>query len=295
MDTQVQPISSLTPEQIEARRGRLGGSDAAAAAGVSPWKTPVQLWQEKCGLVPEPDLSGREFVTWGILLEDVVAEEAARRLGVKAHRVNETKVDKEHDFMCANIDRRIVGAREGLAIKTTNAWMQQEWGESGTDEVPTMYLIEGVHGMRVMNYNAWNYAVLIGGNELRTFRIERREESERVLIELEERFMEHVRTGTPPPPVNVDDVVRIHPKATGAVRATDEIMQRVVDYQNASAAEKAAKTEKEAAKFDVVAFMDDKSELLDVGDPTITIATFREFERKGYEVKPTSGRTFRVK
>ena len=39
-----------TPEWIEMRRGKIGASDAPVIMGVSPWKTPYQLWEEKLGI-----------------------------------------------------------------------------------------------------------------------------------------------------------------------------------------------------------------------------------------------------
>jgi len=64
---------------LEMRRTGLGGSDAAAALGLNRYSSPYKLFCEKLGLVP--DFVGNERTRWGKLLEDVVANEAARRLG----------------------------------------------------------------------------------------------------------------------------------------------------------------------------------------------------------------------
>ena len=62
----------MTREQwLEERRKGIGGSDAAAIAGLSPWKSPVAVWLEKTGQV-EPEEPG-EAAYWGTVLEDVVA------------------------------------------------------------------------------------------------------------------------------------------------------------------------------------------------------------------------------
>ena len=37
---------------LEARKNHIGGSDAAACVGLSPYKDNVQLWEEKMGLTP---------------------------------------------------------------------------------------------------------------------------------------------------------------------------------------------------------------------------------------------------
>ncbi len=43
---------SLTPEQLEARKQGIGGSDAPVVAGLSPWKSPLTLYYEKSGAMP---------------------------------------------------------------------------------------------------------------------------------------------------------------------------------------------------------------------------------------------------
>lgn len=52
-------------EWLEARRDGLGASDAAAVLGISPWKTNVQLWEEKCRLVQPEDIGDKPAVQYG--------------------------------------------------------------------------------------------------------------------------------------------------------------------------------------------------------------------------------------
>ena len=47
-------------EWLQARRNHIGGSDAAACVGMSPYKDNVQLWEEKMGLVEPEDISDKE-------------------------------------------------------------------------------------------------------------------------------------------------------------------------------------------------------------------------------------------
>jgi putative phage-type endonuclease len=63
-------------EWLELRRKGLGGSDVATAMGLSPWKSPMQLYLEKTGEIdPEPLTS--EVVYWGTVLESVIANRFA--------------------------------------------------------------------------------------------------------------------------------------------------------------------------------------------------------------------------
>lgn len=266
---------SLTQEQKADRALGLGGSDAAAACGISRWKTPVQLWLEKTGQVEEENLDDKEFVQWGNLLEDVICDEWARRSGHKIRRENVSRVDREYPFMRANIDRNIVGLREGLEAKNSSAWLADEWGDDGTDEVPLFYLIQGAHYMRVYDYEAWNFAVLLGGNELRSYRTIRNEAVEASLIELETKFWDCVVNRKPPPPVNMDDLVRINPKSQGAIAADDQIQTAVADLWQVKQDVKALEKREEELKFQIGHFMGPNGDLLDASDPLLTIATYR--------------------
>lgn len=285
---------SLTQEQADARARGIGGSEAAAVCGISPWTTPVQLWQVKRGDVPPPDLSDNELVRWGELLEEVIGKEGARRLGFTVHRVRETKIDKEHPHMLANIDFRIVGKRAGLEVKNSSQWTSEKWGEIGTDDVPPYYLMQGVHYMRVLDYDEWYYAVLLGGNELLTYRVERDADIEKRLIMLEGRFWECVETGRAPPPIKIEDLTRLYKKTQGVKVATPEIVDLVARAREIKALVKPLigdGGELDRIKLLVGAYLGEAGDLLDPDDHSLTQATYRANDvtrvdvdkvRKGY-------------
>jgi putative phage-type endonuclease len=266
---------SLTQEQHDARAKGIGGSEAAAACGISPWKTIVQLYQEKIGEVPPPNLDDNELVLWGGLLEDVIAQEWARRHKQTVHRVNVTKVSPKYPFMLGNIDRRIVGKREGLEIKNASQWTNEAWGEPSSDDVPLYYLTQGVHYMHVYDYDAWNYGVLLGGNQLLSYRVERDSEIERQIIAQEERFWECVTLRRPPPPQKVEDLTRLYKKTHGRVTATPEILELVADAREINATMKPLKARLEEIKLQVGAFMGPAGDLFDPVDLSLLHATYR--------------------
>lgn len=215
-------VSTITEEQRDSRARGLGGSDIGPMLGLSKWKTPVQLYQEKAGIVPAEPVTG-DAALFGILLEDVVAREFARRTGKKVRRKNQTQVHKEHDFLLANIDRDVVGERSGLEVKTTSAWLQQEWGEEGSDDVPLYYLTQCAHYMEVMNYDRWYLAVLIGGQEFRWFQMERDVMVAANLIDKCKEFWQMVQDKVPPPPLTPEDLQRLYPVDDGGtILASDE-------------------------------------------------------------------------
>lgn len=181
-------------EWLEYRRKGLGGSDAAAVAGLNPWKSPFAVWLEKTGQI-EPEEPG-EAAYWGTILEDIVAQEFTKRTGMKVRRRNAILKHPQYEWMIANVDRMLVGSSEGLECKTTSAYQAKEWEG---DEVPAPYIIQVQHYMAVTGAKAWWLAVLIGGQRFLCKRVERDDELIQKLIEIERDFWEnHVLTLNPP-------------------------------------------------------------------------------------------------
>src|SRR5690606_30783967 len=122
--------------------------------------------------------------------------EFSLRTGLKVRRRNAILQHQQYEWMIANIDREVVGVREGLECKTTSAFNAGEWKN---DEIPAPYIVQCQHYMAVTGYSAWWIAVLIGGNKFVYKRIERDDELIEQLIELEKDFWEnHVMKNVPP-------------------------------------------------------------------------------------------------
>lgn len=210
----------------EERRKGVGGSDAAAVLGLNPWASPLDVYNDKLGIVNK-DLSDNETVRWGNILEDVIAKEYARRKGVKIRRRNQMFFHPEHSYMLANLDRTIDGQKKILEIKTAGAFMASQWGEEGTDQVPDSYLIQCAHYMAVMDYDITDLAVLIGGRDFRTYTIHRDKELERLIIEKEKAFWtNHIEKEIPPEPTMYHDLDTLYGNDNGlSLDAPLEIME----------------------------------------------------------------------
>lgn len=193
--TLIQTVEMSREEWLEARRQGIGGSDVSAIAGLNKWKSPVGVYLDKVGQSPLKDTAG-EAAYWGNVMEGIVAQEFSIRTGLKVRRRNAILKHPEHEFMFANVDRLIIGKREGLECKTASEYLKNEWED---DEIPAAYLLQIQHYMAVTGYKAWHIAVLIGGNKFIHKRIERDEELISYLIQIEKDFWEnHVLKEIPP-------------------------------------------------------------------------------------------------
>ena len=113
--------NNLNREQwLTVRKGGIGSSDAAAAVGLNPYKSQLELWMEKTdrdGGLPKTDPNDETSpMYWGTLLESIVAAHYTKRTGNKVRRINAVLQHPKEAWMLANIDREVVGAVEVLIL-----------------------------------------------------------------------------------------------------------------------------------------------------------------------------------
>ena len=173
----------------------IGGSDASTIAGINRWKSPYQLWLEKTRQVEPEDISDNEYVYWGTVLEQLVADRFCELTGKKVRKCGMMQ-SLTHEFMLANVDRLVVGENAGLECKTANGFKAKEWEG---DNVPDSYYLQCQHYMAVTGCDKWYIACLIGGNHFVWKEIPRNEEDITALIEVEGAFWEdNVKVGLMP-------------------------------------------------------------------------------------------------
>ena len=193
-------------EWLEYRRRGIGGSDAAAILGVSPFATARDLYYDKLKVVSYEDGESN----WvqkkvGHLLEDLVAEIFHVKTGFEIYQVKKMFYHPVYTYMLADIDyfiRLPNGKTAILEIKTTNYNAKDHWWCDGQEIVPVNYEIQGRHYMCVMNMDEVYFCCLYGNNENEVIirHIERDPDYEAEMIALEGNFWnDHVLTQTPPP------------------------------------------------------------------------------------------------
>ena len=188
---------------LKVRQTGIGASDAAAAVGLNPYQSQLELWMIKTGRedqLPQIDPEDDSAPTyWGHILEPIVAKHYAKRTGHKVRRVNSVlqHPDEDKAWMLANLDYSVVGATDVqiLECKTAGEFGARLW----RDGVPEYVQCQVQHQLAVTGKAAADVCVLLCGQEIQIHRIERDEALIARLVELERRFWEYVQTDTPPP------------------------------------------------------------------------------------------------
>ena len=191
----IMTVAEMVDEKkwLEARSSGSGGSDASVIVGLNRWKSPFQLWLEKTGKAEPEDLSNNEYVYWGKVLEEVVANRFCELTGKKVQRRGLLQMD-DYPYILASVDR-MVGENAGLECKTCNGFSAKEWED---DEVPAAYYVQCQHYMMVTGCERWYIAVLIGGNHFVWKEIPRNDNEIDLLLQAEIDFWHKVETGIMP-------------------------------------------------------------------------------------------------
>jgi putative phage-type endonuclease len=215
---------------LQARRTGIGGSDVAAILGLSKWKTPLQVYQEKRGeLGPQAD---NDAMRWGRYLEPVVRQAYADETGREVRVPTDMLRSQVHDWMVANVDGIAgVGSQADpfRVFEAKTARTAEGWGESGSDQIPQPYLLQVQHYLYVTALHIADVAVLIGGSDFRLYEVPADRELQDMLVDAEAEFWQRVQKGEPPEPVTVADAVARWGRASRAemVPADDETMRAV--------------------------------------------------------------------
>lgn len=205
------PTDQLTREEwLAFRRRGIGGSDAAAVLGISPFRTGVDLYYDKLGLPVAESEENWMAMEMGNLLEDLVARIFAKKTGLKVTPMKMMFQHPDHPWMLADLDRLVMfpdGSTAILEIKTTNYNARDKWEYDGRPIVPPYYEAQGRHYMAVMDLDRVYYCCLYGNyeDEVIIRHIDRDMAYESELIALEEDFwLNHIQKKVPPPYIEDD-------------------------------------------------------------------------------------------
>jgi putative phage-type endonuclease len=171
-----------TPEWLEARR--FGGSDIAAALGLTKWKSATRLWLEKTGQII-PSHAG-EAAEWGHRLEPVLLarfmEDRPGVLDTAPDDMPSVVAHPDHPQLTVSLDG-LWHHREASTVveaKTVGLLAADDWADGG---MPDSYLVQTLYQMAVTGLPTAHVPVLIGGQRYEERTVNARPDYQNDLIE----------------------------------------------------------------------------------------------------------------
>lgn len=201
-------------EWLATRSGRIGGSDAAAILGMNPWKTNVQLWEEKAGIRQPEDISDKPYVQFGIAAEPIIRD--LFQLNYPQYKVeyveNNSWINDKYPFAAVSHDgwlTEIETGRKGIWECKTTEIVSSMSKEKWKDQVPMNYYCQLVHSFLVREdcdfavltaLLTWKFADKEIYQQLKNYYIERSEVEEDIqyLYQAELTFWKQLQAGHKP-------------------------------------------------------------------------------------------------
>lgn len=144
-------------EWLEARKNRIGGSDAACIVGMNPYRSNVELWEIKTGQVEAEDISDKPYVKYGSEAEQHLRE--LFKLDFPQYKVSYVEdnmwLNGKYPFAHASLDGWLEdeqGRKGILEIKTTNI-LQSMQKEKWKNRIPDNYYIQVLHYLMVTEFD----------------------------------------------------------------------------------------------------------------------------------------------
>ena len=175
-------------EWLQLRLKGIGGSEAAAVIGQSPWCSNVELWKRKTGRAESPDISNNDAVQYGHdaepLLRGLFAIDYAHKFKTEYLGEFDMVYHPEHPYIFATLDGRLeeleTGRKGVLEIKTTSivrSMQKEKWWHDGKPCIPQQYFVQVLHQLLATGFD---FAVLHAqlkydyGDDIENVRSERR-------------------------------------------------------------------------------------------------------------------------
>lgn len=140
----IENIKQNTPEWLEWRKDKIGGSDAPIIMGESKWSTPWQLYMRKLGLIP--DQEDNHAMSNGRSKESSCLDYINRSFGTRM--VPTVMVSEKYPWMIASLDGWDSEKRVGCEIKC--AGKQDHETSSVFGKVPKHYKAQTQHQLDVI-------------------------------------------------------------------------------------------------------------------------------------------------
>lgn len=198
-------------EWLECRKNGIGGSDAACVMGLNKYKSNLQLWREKAGILQPKDISDKPAIIYGKKAESYLRELFSLdfpNFKIEYHEYRMYAND-EYPFIYATLDGELIDeiCKKGiLEIKTTTINNSVQWSE-WDERIPDNYYIQVLHQMLATGYE---FVILKAHiryfkngdlyTSTRHYKIDRDDEKEsmKILLNAEIKFWEHVKNKSEP-------------------------------------------------------------------------------------------------
>ena len=273
------PTAKMTREEwLQLRRKGIGGSDASVIMGKNPYRSILQLWEEKTGKLPVTD-DGNEYTYWGNVMEPIIRKEFMNRTGLKVRQKHAMIIHKDYPYLFADVDGIVTDERGEKCIfeaKTASQYKAEQW----EDGVPEEYILQVQHYLEVCGMDKAYIAALIGGNKFVFHTIYRDDELIRNLISREKEFWEGCVL-TDPEPVRDYLNQKYSDPIEGSIQLQEDMKSVLAEYQDVDCKVKELEKQKTGLANQIKAAMGE----YETGEVDGTVVSWKKISREFLDSK----------
>lgn len=273
-------MNTAAAERQEIGEG-LGASEISAAAGLDPFRSPLQLWLEKTGQAPP--FEGNEITDWGLEVEvpmvawygrrHVEPNEFMHRPPASLYRESPTWARCTPDATVHAGENRHGAVLRVVQAKNVGHRMMHRWQDGPPDYVVCQCAWECF----VVGIGRADAIASLGGGPPEVWTLWRDEQMVADLLAIGEHFMKHVRDRTEPNTTHHADwatYLASRAKSRGFIVPADGADSNLVDeWRSATLAFKAAEKRSDLAKNRVRRYLADAN--ADGMETAFGVATWR--------------------
>ena len=268
----------------------IGGSDVGAILGLSPFKTKLDVWR---GLVlHDRDNTESPAMALGNRFEAPVLD-AYRRTLPEGSEVNKPPM-VVRGWRRASVDSIATIDRWRRIVEAKTTAHGDDWGETGTDQVPLHYQTQCLWYMDLYEIDETDVPVLIWPEPykarellglapaeivqalgIKVLRVDYNKAlADKIRSEVEAFWTDHVEAQVPPAPVDLADAKRNWWAATGkSIEAEPRLIELLLEHDKIKQAADELERRKEASEFELRRLIGDAETVTRDGKPIVSLKT----------------------
>ena len=245
------------------RNKGVGGSELAAVLGLSPYETPYDVWLRKTG--QSDPIEDNQYMKRGRILEPIIADGLVDLLkdefcasdieiltvdefytnypdyanividGIRSYDNGvgtDTIFSKDYDFCFSSPDRFIM--RNGLLYGGAELKSINDRSIKTAEDVAEKclsWVFQSQYCMQITGLKRWCIGWVCDFDlSVHHIWIDYDPTIAEMVFNEVGLFWEYVKSNTPPPPINAEDVIRMYPNPSGTIEAVDELYSVIQDY-----------------------------------------------------------------
>jgi predicted phage-related endonuclease len=180
-----------------------------------------EVYAEKIGIKPLDDLSDKEFVMMGLVMQEPIMREFARRQGINFKDADYSMRHHKWDYLASHFDYISEDGKTLYEIKNVGIQQRKKYGESGSTIIDSGYYIQCLHESTVHGIEDVILVVCFGGQEICYYPLSFTADQWDAHAQAMGAFWGHCQSRTFDPETMSDAVALVYPQDDGSVAIAD--------------------------------------------------------------------------